>query len=510
MTRSHRAAARRRPRAARAAAAVALASVVLAGCGSTVQVRSDDTLGQDGLGQDGLLVDTSLPGGAGGAAALDPGAAGAGQQQGSTGSTSTGASAVTPGTGGQASTAAGGVGVAAAGGSARKPVRIGVVTQAQLEGAAKAIGLDGVTTGDTKKQVEAVVAWIAANGGLGGRKVEVVEHAVNLADGSNDVIQNKACVAMAQDLKVQFVVTVLGGLRTLTSCLAKQGIGLLADNASVDDTYRAQNAGTLASPSEAAPGRVTTLLVDHLVERGWLTPTSKIGIMARDDADGRAVVEQYLKPALRKRGLQEVITEYVDDTKGDGGSNQSNSAVLRFRSAGVDRFIPAFYSPLYFMLGAERQGYRPAYTLSSNMAPGALMEGLAPRNQLKDSIGMGWQPYLDIGKGTRPGPVSPRETLCFELMRKSGQEASSALVKGFQAQVCDLLFYLKDLVDRRPELPADVLTSGRTALGSSYVSPATYRVDVTNRTDGMAGFRPLAFLEECGCFQYVGGVVPTP
>ena len=48
------------------------------------------------------------------------------------------------------------------------------------------------------------------------------------------------------------------------------------------------------------------------------------------------------------------------------------------------------------------------------------------------------------------------------------------------------------------------------ALGSAYVSPATYRVDVSKRTDGMAGFRPLAYLEDCECFQYVGPVVATP
>jgi hypothetical protein len=159
------------------------------------------------------------------------------------------------------------------------------------------------------------------------------------------------------------------------------------------------------------------------------------------------------------------------------------------------------------MLAAERQGYHPAYTISSNDAPGALIEGLAPPNQLENSVGMGWQPFLDIGKGTKPGPVSARQTLCFQLMEKAGQGASSSLVKGFQVQVCDLLFYLKELTDRRPELPRDLLTSGRKAMGSSFVSPATYRVDVTNRTDGMAGFRPLAYLKNCECFQYVGPVV---
>jgi hypothetical protein len=484
----------------RAAAGAALASLLLAGCGSTVQVRSTEVVGTTG---------DVLSGSTGAATGAGTGGSGGSLPQGTSGTTPGSGTTGLPTQPGQTPTVDGGTGAAPRTLSPKEPIKIGVITQPQLESAASALGLDGVTTGDTRKQVDAVVAWIRANGGLGGHPVQVYEHAVDLSDGSNDLIQTKACAAMAQDHKVDFVVTVLGGLRTLTSCLAKYGIGLLADNATVDDRFRAAFAGTLASPSEAAPGRLMGMLVDHLVTRRWLTSASKIGILARDDPTGRATVEQYLKPALRRHALNVVITEYVDDQKGDGGSGQSGSAVLRFRAAGVDRFIPAFYSPLYFMLAAERQQYYPAYTISSNDAPGALIESLAPPRQLRNAVGMGWQPFLDIGKGTKPGPVSPRQTLCFDLMRKAGQAASSALVKGFQVQVCDLLFYLKDVVDRQPDLPRDLLTSGRALLGSRFVSPATYRVDVTKRTDGMAGFRPLAYLDGCECFEYVGPVVKT-
>jgi hypothetical protein len=72
-----------------------------------------------------------------------------------------------------------------------------------------------------------------------------------------------------------------------------------------------------------------------------------------------------------------------------------------------------------------------------------------------------------------------------------------------------MLMYFKDLADRKPSLPADLMTSGRLALGTGFVSPATYRVDVTHRTDGVAGYRPLAYLGACQCFQYVGPVKAT-
>lgn len=476
-------------------------------CGSTVQVRSTGIAGQDGLGATSTGGDVSGTTGAGTGTAPGlpgtPGSTQAGDGSGVLGSNGGGGGSQAPGTDGAIAVPTSVLGKKA-------PIKIGVITQPGLEAAAKAFGLDGVTTGDTKKQVEAVVAWIRSHGGLGGHPIQVYEYPVNMSDGSAEAWQAHACAAMTQDFKVRFVVTVLASLQTLASCLAKYGTALLADNTNFGDATLVKYAPILGDPSEVGPGRMMTLLVDDLWNRGWLTSRSKIGLLALDSPDGHATVEGPLTAALRRHGLTSAHTEFVNPNNGDGGSGQSGSAVLRFRSAGVDRIIPVMYSPLYMMTAAETQGYRPAYAMVSSQGPGALLEGTAPANQLKNAAGIGWQPYLDIGKGTKPGPVSPRETLCFALMKQGGQAATSALIKGFQAQVCDLLFYLKDLTDRRPDIPRDVMTSGREALGSSFVSPSTYRVDVTKRTDGMAGYRPLAFLDSCTCFQYVGPLVKAP
>ena len=487
-----------------------LVSVLLAGCGSTVQVRSTSVPLGDGLGS------TLSPEG-GGLATSPAGTATRNGSGGSTGSLaqgSGGAPAVgTTGTTG--ATVTPDRSPSASGGSAgnaprsRTPVKIGVITQQGLENAAKAIGVDGVATGDTRAQVDAVVAWIRASGGFAGRPVQVIQHDVSIT-GSNDEIMARACTAFTQDTKVDYVLTVLSGLKVLAACLQKAGVGLLADNSNFADSTMAKHAPILGNPSELGAGRMMNLLVDHLWSTGWLNASSKVGVFARDNPDGHEVVEGPLTAALKRHGLTAKATRFINDTSGDGGSSASSNAVLGFRSAGVDRVIPAGYSPLYFMTAAESQSYRPAYAMVSAQGPGGLLEGTASPNQLHNAAGIGWQPYLDIGKGTRPGPVSARETLCFELMRKAGQAATSSLVKGFQVQVCDLLFYLKDLVDLRPDLPKDLLTSARKQLGDRYVSPATFRVDVSQRTAGMAGYRPLVYKDDCQCFQYAGPLVKAP
>lgn len=481
--------------------AVALA-FALAACGSTVQISSTATVSSGGLGTTGGAF-TSGTSGTGGD--VVSGTSGGGSStSGSTGGT--GGQVTTGATGQQLATTGTITRPTAPGVSSNEPIKIGVITQPGLEQAAKAFGLDGVTTGDTKAQVNAVVTWIRANGGLGGHPVQVYEYAVDVSDAA---WQSNACASMTQDHKVRFVVTVLASLQGLAECLAKAGVGLLADNTNFGDRTMAQYAPILGNPSELGQGRMMTLLVDDLWKRGWLTSTSKIGLLVDDGPDGHATVDGPLTTVLRRHGLKPAVTRYINPKTGDGGSSQSGSAVVGFRAGNVDRIIPVMYSPLYFMIAAESQRYYPAYAMVSAQGPGALLEGTAPANQLKNAAGIGWAPYLDIGKGPKPPPVSTRETLCFQLMRKAGQAATSALIKGFQTQVCDMLFYLKDLADLKPAIPSDLLTSARIQLGKGFVSPATYRVDVTHRTAGVAGYRSLAYLDSCTCFQYVSPVVAT-
>jgi hypothetical protein len=117
-----------------------------------------------------------------------------------------------------------------------------------------------------------------------------------------------------------------------------------------------------------------------------------------------------------------------------------------------------------------------------------------------------WQPFLDIGAGTHPGPVSARETLCFQLMRAAGQASTSATVKGFQVQICNAIFSLKVAADAMPSLPADLLAAVRPVIGTSYAPADTFRSDVTRRPDGAAGYRQLAYESGCSCFQYVSAI----
>jgi len=491
------------------ALAVAVAGAV-AGCGSTVQMRST-ALGSDGLTPAGGSAQ-ELTGAAGGSTSAQSG--------GATGSSAGGAAA------GGAAGAVNGTAAPAAGGSssstgtastgtrgvaAKEPIRIGVVYASGIGAAAAAMGIPGLATGDNKAQAEAVFNWINAHGGLGGHPIKGYYWDAAQNQGSNaEQTMQLACAGLTQDDHVQYVQSIAGIPLSGMACFVKAGVGILDDETGLGDADMAKYAAHLGNSGEIAPGRMTALVVDDLWQRGWLKATSKVGIFSADSSGAHSVVDQYLIPALRRHGLTSAKTIYVNPDAGDGGSSGSSSAALQYKAAGVDRIIPVLYSPLFLMHAASTQDYHPGYAVYSNVGPGALLETAAPPDQLPNAVGIGWQPYLDIGKGNMPGPVSPRETLCFDIMKKAGQASTSATTKGFEVQVCNALFYLMDLANKLPSMPADLLTSGRALIGRSFVPADTFRVDVTHRPDGVAGYRDLAYQQACGCFQYVSGVRSTP
>jgi len=392
------------------------------------------------------------------------------------------------------------------------PIKVGIIYTPTLQGgaAADALGVAGFTTGDTAAQAKAMADWVNAHGGMGGHPIQLVKVAMD-TPGTADQAAAAVCASLGQDHHVRYAVTIIGmaSAPSFLPCLAKYGIGLLNDETSLGDTTMAKYADFLANSGELAVGRRQTVMVEDLWQRGWLTATSKVGILSDNGRDARAAVEGPLTAALARHGLKSQSTEYIDaGGSGDGGNAQSRSAALKFATLGVDRVLNVSYSPLYFMTAAQSQQYYPAYAVNSDVAPEALLETAAPA-RLKNAAGIGWAPYNDIGKGTHPGPVSPRETLCFDIMRQSGQQMTSPVVKALVVQVCNSFFYLKDLGDRIPTVPRNLFSVGRGVLGKTFVSADTFRVDVTRRTDGVAGYRQLAFKQDCQCFQYVSGVKST-
>lgn len=386
----------------------------------------------------------------------------------------------------------------------RTPVRVGVLYLDGADAAASSLGISGLSTGDAWAQAKAIVAHLNATGGLAGRRIDLRAGRMDAgrAVSDNEATYAAACATLTQDEKVSYVVSYVNLTASKLSCYAKRGVTVLDDQSAVADSAGAQYARTFAGPGELASGRAAVELVDALWRRGWLKATSKVGTLVPDSVDGAEIETRFLIPALARHGLKPASTFRAT------GASSANSTVLRFRSAGVDRVIPMGQSPLFLMTAAESQGYRPAYAMNSGFGPGALLETAAPRAQLKNAAGIGWSKFLDIGAGTKPGPVSSNETLCFTLMRKAGQSSTSGTTQAFQVSLCNVLMLLKAATDRYGLTPG-LLGSVRSQ-GLPFGPADAFAIRLLpGRADGVSAYRDVAFDDGCGCFQYVSGNHPT-
>jgi len=451
---------------------------------------------QAGSTDAGTVPGATPEGSAGGAT----GSAG-GSAAGTTGSKATGAAA--------AGTSAGG-GRTAAGAAAKVPtggpVVIGVQDSKNLQAAFTAFGASGAQ--DAKASIESLTAWINTHGGMGGHPLQVVYHAIDPTNGSFDSQAQETCSTFTEDNKV--FAAVAGAImpsRLLADCLGKRGVPLVWDYQYLLNQSTFNENPILFQPFSVAAERLG-IYVDGLVTQGFFTPNSVVGIMRYDSAIHAQFVASVLRPRLAAHGIAVRDEVAVNDPKSAAAAgstaSQLSSAILRFRSEGIDHvlFAPTGGAmPFIFMPAAAGQGYSPRYGMNSLDIPRFVAENV-PASQLHGSLVVGWSPAGDIIDSVDVPPGNPNEALCASITKDHTD---------FSVRFCDGLFFLKRLLDASPTLSAASLRATADSLGDSYNSPFTFATHMApGRHDGASVWRPMAFVDQCSCFRYTGPPQPIP
>ena len=406
-----------------------------------------------------------------------------------------------PGPGGSGGGGTGGGGATPAGGT----IQIGV--HDDNPGAAFGqFGVRGGPSGDQGVHIDAIVEWINANGGMGGRQVEVVRHVTESLNGSFDEQAQRACSFFTEDNDVAAVV---GGARVptlnLVDCLAKHDTPLvwsyhfMADQVTFD-AY----ADYLYMPAMVKADRLGVWM-DALADDGFFDDGT-IGIVRYDEPIAERLSSRVIHPSLARHGFD--VAEEVAFRPGTAASSaadlsaQANNAVLRFRSAGVDRLIfepTAAVVPLLFFAAAESQSFRPRYTMSSYDIP-SFQDANAPGSQLSGSVAFGWLPAGDVDWEQQPQPLSPAAQQCIDITPAADPPGNSSV-----RRFCDGLFFLKHLFDNGAEPTTAGIRRAVEALGSSYQSAWTYAAELgPGRHDGATIGRLVAYDDECSCYRITG------
>lgn len=478
-----------------------------AACGTTLplaQQRATEPGAAATLGSDGDSLAGVLPGGtesspvtsapARGESSADPGAAGALTRQQREGVRAGQAASTSPGRA-----------------TDRSPVQIGFLVQENSDSFYSSVGVNA-SSGDHQAMVTTLVNDLNSRGGLGGRRVQPVYAAINLADPSTrDAQSERACSTFLQDNKVAAVVSGTTIAAPLIACLHQARKPLIL-GAPIGFPLTTFNAHPLfAATTVIAQDRMWGPALDQLIAAGYLTGTAvKTGIVTIDNPQEQAVVQAALLPALKRHGqtpAEARVTSPEQSSNLASISGQMQSAVLRFQSSGVTHVLFQDYSgilALTFMLAAESQSYRPRYGLTTYSLPAALLAGSSPKDQLTNSLGVGWSSYADVAAGQDP-PATRARAGCLDAGRRAGQNITSRTVALFLTGYCDALAVLARQVALAGSLDPAALSAGLDNIGTSVVAAGPLSMRFTRgHHDGVGALRDLRWDAPCGCFRYSG------
>ncbi len=551
-----------------------------AASGPTTDLGATGDLGTPGTGTPGTGTAASVPGSAAtgggfaGAPAAGSGTAGAvavGPATGNTGSRAApGTTAARPGVAttqaGRApvrSAAAPGKGGGAAGSGAAAPGRpvapgggaapsgpgvtateifVGTPYAKNADQTNAAAGAGGITHGDEKAITQIVIDDINAHGGVAGRKLVAVPHALDPTSAeSTDSQYAAACQDFTVDHKV-FAAFGPGPV-SYVECLRKAGVAFIdADLPLFDSQLLAQYPNTfeLGYPNL---DRAAALLPTALNAQNYFTPWDNTNGAPAAAGAGKPVVgiitfgspysqfqriaTDVLKPALERMGLQVVPVETVPPAVSQSDiapfSAAVSSAELKFKSEGVTHVLPVDHNAaltLFFMNAAGGQHYRPRYGGNTGNAFQTLVDSGAIQDagQFNGAVGYSWNPILDLAAADNKddGPYSnDLRRACFNLMQAHGQNAPDANARAIQLLSCDGLRFLQQMANSAASGGAPLTLASFTGAversGSAFQSNAHFGMNFgPGRHDGPSAVYYEQYTDACKCIRYVGAPHPVP
>lgn len=519
---------------------VAAIAVIAAACGTTVpnaarKLAQGGQVSAGGLNGEGLSSaggnGTAGGGGTGGGAAGGSGGAALGA-----GGVGGGGGTAGGGTGAGGGATGGGIPPSAPGVTATT-INIGLLYTNNSGAANAALGAGGITTGDERGNDQILIDDINAHGGVAGRKLVPVFHALDATStDTNDAQFQAACDDLTQDHKV--FAAFAGGNEVFLQCVNSRGVIAQEDNLTQSDAARFQrypyyfeigslNLDRMASAEMSALSAQNYFTAwDSANSRPAVTGKAKLGVLAFDLPSFNHAVDEVVVPALDKLGYKpdpaDVVRVPAPQRSSDlsGATAAVSSAVLKFRSDGVDHVIVMDASgvvTLLFGRNADSQHYFPRLAANTQNGYQALADaGAYPKSEMVGAVGIGWLPALDItaSENTDNGPYSnDARRRCLALMKAHGQTYSDVNAEAVVLAACNDFGFFQDAIKAAGPVPlsrANYL-AGVHRLGSTWQSDGLFGTFFgPGHHDGVSVVRYWAYVADCTCMRYVSGNINVP
>ena len=222
--------------------------------------------------------------------------------------------------------------------------------------------------GDPSKVVQATVDDINANGGAGGRKINLTIHVApfTLTPDSG----REACLQATEEDK-SFAVIIAPAIFTDTiRCLAVQHRTItLGTESYADSLYRAAGGRLFAGGSNISisANRSAIGFVEQL-DRVKAFNGKTVGLLEADDTTQPAVMDDSLKPALKRAGVKLAAEATMPLADGDQDCTQQDVGIQKMKDAGVDLALLAAPNlcGASIVAAAEKAEFRPQWATYGN------------------------------------------------------------------------------------------------------------------------------------------------
>jgi hypothetical protein len=390
-----------------------------------------------------------------------------------------------------------------------KPIVIGDYGDTLGQGATSA---ELATSEDPQKQMQALIDYINAHGGVAGRPLTQVYIAGQILPAESGAYPQSAqdqamCADFTEDHHVDIAFLVVNPTKVAFDCLQKAQIPTFTI-----DIYNPGQAEYMALQNlftvQPSQDRVYATLADALQKQGYFSdPGMKLGVVVADNPWWSGAEQQFLAHAKSYGVVPKdiaLVCPGFNNLEGGCTSTQAQlqNVVLKFKAEGINHVVQIGSD---ITTVADAQKYYPRYSYTSDDL-GAIQTIYRPGR-----VGIGFTPQLDFAYPQEP-PLGARWNLCLQIMHNSGQVAAAAGTNWQQALACEEIFLLQFVGNRDPSA-LNNLASFRTAminLGSSYNPPASGFSTCygPNRYDGGAEYRIVSSVASCKCLQYTSGDLP--
>jgi ABC-type branched-subunit amino acid transport system substrate-binding protein len=357
--------------------------------------------------------------------------------------------------------------------------------------------------GNGRRQVQAVVDELNANGGIAGRKVEPFYGEYDAAAADQEASYASACAKLTQDDQVFAILTPINVRESVVACAAKARTPLINASFNPGDDYLYRKFGDyFFSPSMLNLDNSVRLMLTTLRGQGALSGDVKVGMLYVGDPQYERVVQGAFVPTLEAWGVP-----YETAATAQYNAAQINGAQLRFAAEGVNLVMfvaPNGINQVLFMQQAEQQGYRPRYFMTDSDSTRFASQNV-PQAQARNIQGVGTLPISNVP--AQQYPSNPREQACLEIMReRSGENTTNRLTSLTATLYCELLWEFAAVTEQvRGSLTVDSWRAAYPTVGRSYRPVSTFGMDLSSgRHDNATLYRPFGWRGGCSCLTYTG------